>query len=421
MESTQISLDINYVVSVRMKDETAKTLNVRPINTNPYFQRLYEAWPLSLKVGLIQSILLGYILNPIWLIENDDDECSDVLDGQHRLRTISDFIENKFQLVGKHLNLLSKEIYDKKFFKDLTKQDQTKFRNYKVYFNILDSSNQDDEKIEYWYTVLNKSSKPLNPYEQLKPVRSTLYKFLEEFEKDFIMSPVFKGDSNIRGNLHTTMLKLLALTEPLFPEKYSSVECLKDKWIEKTFGTTKSDVDVKVLELEDAMKRKMKTIIKYMNFFKETGLITQESNVLCAGFVCVRLCALLPQKFLLRHSEQITTQLKQEIFDKPDILLFKDLSLKKFNRNQQFQRHLIMYIDSIIKSVLGDDIDSKRLFTKSDIQKKLEEQKYNCTLCLQPITKEHKYEGDHIVSWCSGGKTEYDNLQVVHWLCHVKK
>jgi 5-methylcytosine-specific restriction endonuclease McrA len=30
-------------------------------------------------------------------------------------------------------------------------------------------------------------------------------------------------------------------------------------------------------------------------------------------------------------------------------------------------------------------------------------------------------EGDHKQAWAAGGKTVYDNLQVVHKICHRKK
>jgi 5-methylcytosine-specific restriction endonuclease McrA len=36
------------------------------------------------------------------------------------------------------------------------------------------------------------------------------------------------------------------------------------------------------------------------------------------------------------------------------------------------------------------------------------------------MSKEH-YEGDHIIPWAKGGKTNYDNLQVLCKDCHYKK
>ena len=421
MESNQCAETISTVVGIHMNTTVdRKEYCSRLINLKPYFQRNYEAWNDALKIGLIESILNGFAINPIWVIENDDEDCRDVLDGQHRLHTIKDFIENKFFLSKKFLTLLSKEDYDKKFFKDLSMKDQTKFKSYRLHFNILDSSHNNEERIDYWYTVLNKCSAPLNLYEQSKTIRSSLYQLIEEFEEPFYNSPIFKSKTSKRGNLHTIILKILALTENI-PQSFLSLEHLKEKWIEKNFGKIKSDVDAEILKQKETLIRKIKMIIKYMNTFKDSGLFTDERNIQTIQIMCGRLCSILPEKFLIRHVEVLTNELTKEIFDKTDVDLCKELQLEKISRNSQFQKRMIKYIDFIIHSKVCDDIQSKRFFSKLDIEKKLQDQKRICALCHVLITESQNYEGDHIVSWASGGNTSYDNLQVVHRICHMKK
>jgi len=414
---------IGSVVNILMKPETARQVQQHPINTNPWFQRGYESWTNNLKIGLIETIILGYRINPIWVIENEEEECQDVLDGQHRLKTISLFMENDFPLLKTDLHFLPKE-YDKKYFKDLSKQDQTKIRNYNLDFNILDSSNQDEEKIDYWYRVLNHASKPLNSYEQLKTIRVTLYTFIESFEKDFIGSPVFPKKSSKRGKLTETILTLLAVSESnLITETFGSLPALTNKWVEKTFGETKSQVDEALKEKSEELKRRIKLIVKYMNRFKECGLYTgSKLNLVFIQLTCGRLCALLPETHITRHCQALTSRLKVSLFDKSDVDRFKELGMENnVQKNGLYQRHVIKYIDSIIKDVIGDDMTSKRFFSSSDIKKKLEEQKGLCALCNVQIKHDQTYEGDHIKPWCAGGNTEYENLQVVHRLCHIKK
>ena len=212
----------------------------------------------------------------------------------------------------------------------------------------------------------------------------------------------------------------MALTENI-PQSFLSLEHLKEKWIEKNFGKIKSDVDAEILKQKETLIRKIKMIIKYMNTFKDSGLFTDERNIQTIQIMCGRLCSILPEKFLIRHVEVLTNELTKEIFDKTDVDLCKELQLEKISRNSQFQKRMIKYIDFIIHSKVCDDIQSKRFFSKLDIEKKLQDQKRICALCHVLITESQNYEGDHIVSWASGGNTSYDNLQVVHRICHMKK
>lgn len=68
------------------------------LNLSPEFQR-GEVWTLSRKKKLIDSVLRGWRIPPIHLIENESF-IDEVLDGQQRLAAIRDFIEGKFKVDG---------------------------------------------------------------------------------------------------------------------------------------------------------------------------------------------------------------------------------------------------------------------------------------------------------------------------------
>lgn len=94
-------------------------------------------------------------------------------------------------------------------------------------------------------------------------------------------------------------------------------------------------------------------------------------------------------------------------------------SLITGNRNATFQKNIIIRIDKLINDTLSKDT-TPRLFTKKQISEKLIAQNNICPLCKLIIKETDEYEGDHIVSWCSGGSTTLDNLQVLHKRCHQK-
>jgi 5-methylcytosine-specific restriction endonuclease McrA len=90
------------------------------------------------------------------------------------------------------------------------------------------------------------------------------------------------------------------------------------------------------------------------------------------------------------------------------------------NRNGAFQNKLINKIDAILYDVL-EIMNDKRYFSKEMIEERLKDQQGICPFCSEKITEKQKYEGDHINPWTNGGKTEKENLQVVHQRCHKLK
>lgn len=101
------------------------------LNLSPDFQR-GEVWSVAKKKKLIDSVLRGWRIPPIHLIETED-YIDEVLDGQQRLAAIRDFMENEFNIDGNiKPNDESILILDKLRFEDLDVNLQRKFRKYSL-------------------------------------------------------------------------------------------------------------------------------------------------------------------------------------------------------------------------------------------------------------------------------------------------
>jgi len=115
------------------------------LNLNPPYQRKF-IWSLKDQQTLIQSILKGYAIPNIFLFECQDG-FFEMVDGQQRTRTILGFIENQFKSVDG-------TSYDQI-------EDKTSLNQYIIPITIIEEI-ENDESIEEFYSLVNKSGIHLN-------------------------------------------------------------------------------------------------------------------------------------------------------------------------------------------------------------------------------------------------------------------
>jgi hypothetical protein len=407
------------MINVRINKETAIAMGQTYINKQPDFQREYDAWDDKLKTRFVETMLLGRAMNPIWTILNSDENTEEILDGMHRITTATDFINNKFKLNDKYLTCEEYKKYNKKTFSEFDPDDQAKIRNYNFIFNNLDSSYRTDiNKRKDMYEILNRSSKTLNDFEFNKVLYNSFYELISEF-KDKFTKFIRKLDK--RGEIEMEIIGCIVLSSKL-PKSWGSIASMIDYYLKNNIGETEETVNIFLHNNTEEIRNKLDLISKIINRLTDENIFSKDKRTFNKFFI--------PYKFMIcrlyfklkdisifnRHIIDILKDFKSKIID-VDI----QVVLNCKTRNAMFQRKLINLIDNIIDDHYDKkDVTNNRLFSKKMILNQLKEQDNKCNMCKCELS-EILYEGDHIKKWCSGGKTEYSNLQILCKPCHNKK
>lgn len=123
----------------------------KDINLQPDFQR-GEVWSLNKKKKLIDSILRGWKIPPIHLVQTGE-ALDEVLDGQQRLVSIRDFFNNVFTIDG-YISPLDKKLesLDGKKYSELPIEIQRLFKKYSITIIRL-TEYQPEEPAELFYRL----------------------------------------------------------------------------------------------------------------------------------------------------------------------------------------------------------------------------------------------------------------------------
>lgn len=131
------------------------------------FQRRY-VWEEKHQAALIETILLGYDIPPIYLWEQEPDETgltkSSIVDGQQRVGALRAFIDGEFALKKKYLLVKEGVSWVDKTFDELTKNEKDTIWKYRFKTREI-TSDVSLEEIKTIFLRLNITNKVLNPQE----------------------------------------------------------------------------------------------------------------------------------------------------------------------------------------------------------------------------------------------------------------
>lgn len=400
------------------------------INPSPDFQRAYELWTPLRRTRLIETVLAGGIINPLWVIQVEENYFV-VMDGQHRLRHILDFVSGctKFgRLKGKHF--MRKEFatkYDGKMYDDLNVSDRKKLMNYKLTINYLDERYYNDKDLlRAQYFLLNGANTKINQYQMHKVYWQALDTILASHEQAYQKSYINNGYNKRRSVQEGVKAELEQILIASFIDHYmyNGTRQMVNIW-KQSKGENFEMINNWIIENTNTINKRLKHIIKILDSWcfhkKFPSAVPYE-----AKFAIAISAKLTKDNISLwnRHSKNILDLFSKKVFLKkvegePELV---DIMEEK-SRGAQFQKKVYNHIiDLVTKELDLKNPKNARRFTKSQCQEMLERQKYICPLCDEKILPTHEKCCDHHpIAWTNGGETTKENGRALHKRCHEKK
>lgn len=275
----------------------------------PNFQREGKAWQSLSKQLLLDTILKGWKIPKVYLNNPKNQTIYEIVDGQQRIFTILEFLNNKFKM----------EISgERKNFKELSPQQQKTILDYLLDVEIIRDAS--DEEVAELYSRLQEGA-PLNPAEKIHAITGKLSEFVKEME----VNPFFDktGFRRKRYGIKGACQQMCFLdVGGIASAKYPNL---------KEFFESNRDFDDK------DTKDHIISVLNFMNkiFPKEEEYLTKAGNVVSIFLIC---------SWLL-NQENVLSPLK--------IYNFFNKFFQDFDKKSKTEEDYVLYNLYLIQSTSG--------------------------------------------------------------------
>ena len=368
------------------------------LNVRPPYQREF-VYGSERRNAVINTVLKGFPLNVMYWAKTDNG--FELMDGQQRTISICKYFQDQFSI---DIDSVDKKM--PKTFSNLgSKKDA--FLDYKLTVYICDGT--EDEKMD-WFQVINVAGIPLT----LQEMRNAIYNgsWVTSAKRYFsrIDGEGYASEGRIsNGHVYSDYLKV---TGGKNSEKEDSV--VRQRLLEIVLNWA-TDAHNKEQQLD---KKEFCSLDGYMSLHRND----------------------VDAKPLWNYFEEVMEWVKTtfptyydfmkgvewgHLYNKYHTItpIDADKKVKDIVALAGIKDSEITNISGVFEAVLSGSLKTlnARAFSSIDRRKKFEEQKHTCPYCHKVVDKLDDMHGDHIKPWTKGGKTTYDNLQMLCIECNLKK
>lgn len=444
---TEISFKDFEFDSIKQK-ETRGELNFRPI-----YQRGFK-WKQKQSSLFIESILLGYPCQPVTFLKIDDEGSMECIDGQQRLTTIKNYVQNilvdawktnknmmqpEFGLKG----LAHKKEFENYTFKKLPKKEQNKILQYNIHCCIIPQTWPFANVIDYFRRIQGGGTKMTN-----QEIRRVISRGAFTDILDSIANADLAPYATLRKVLETAKMR----TDPdeyqeLFLRFFTLQSCnIRD------FGTPSiQDHTLKVM-------KKLNKDSETTDGSEQIRLYTERLKNALELALCVFpdettiFQRAIPLNFRIKQQDvtkiwAMTTRINKSIWDcvlyvfsiqdKSSIIencsAIRDIIVDLMQTHPSFAKTKLAKGDTearidvmkhAIQEFLNTPITDRRVYGRERQQIILNWMSSNkpCDICKQRLSNYPELcHVDHQTSLANGGQTNGSNLVVTHKTCNLKK
>jgi len=382
------------------------------INTN--YQR-GDIWTHTQKLELIESINNRYSIGVIVLYLNDNKQF-EILDGQQRLITISQYINGKLDLTNSNITPYS----------DLNRQEKALLDAYCIYYIRLKSQDPDNKEEDIIQTFLRlQEGTPLNKAEKLNAYRGTFKDTFREIRENHPLFAFLGKEKRFRWRQLTAEMLALELEGNFRNKTFPSLDLLSMKEIVRKYETNISQRKLNIFKSNlDFLTSSLNVILtafqprEFISFYLLASYLRKykadNANLIneFAGFAVEFLKNL---HLFSIYDTKPPPGMKKKIFDSyKNYKLESKIMTTSESLNKRLEIMLVEYdrFNTIITK------DPKRLFDVEQKRTLYFRQKGLCGYCGRNMVFSLS-TGHHIIAHAIGGETaDLDKSVLLHGNCH---
>lgn len=390
-------------------------IDTKKVWLNPTYQR-EAVWTRSQKQLLIDSLLQDIDIPKLYFRSVDTGGYYyEVVDGQQRLRAISEYLGNEYPLAEEADAIDGHKVAGQRM-RELHHELQMKLQNTQLDVCVLQSGYTDDDIEEIFLRLQNGT--PLNAAEKRRALPGNMRNVVEELAAHDLFSTDYCGFTGKRFAYEDAVAKLLHLTIE------GHITDIKHSTLKRTYEANKT------IKLTDPAPAVLKSALNFLvrAFKGGPNPKLKKFSIVSLGHLVVELrekynVGDFPKEFaaayLAFEERRILNDDLEEHLQDPRLSAYtsaaradrvQDLEF----RHETLRREIVAMLPDLVRK------DEERMFSEDQRQAIFLRDKGVCQQCGQ-LCRDTHYHADHIVPWSKGGKTKISNGQVLCPSCNSQK